>query len=124
MSKTHPMLKTLRDATRGLRYVSEAEATFEPFVWPGGAGAVDAAAVLAKAAQPAGTEVVQSTLVDFFRAVPMSDKGKYLTLAATLADQLADVRVFKVGEGRVLIYVLGTTPDGKWAGVKTEAVET
>ena len=122
MSKTHPMLKTLRDATRGLRYVSEAEATFEPFVWPGTGKAADEAAVSAKAG--AG-EVARSTLVDFFRAVPMSDKGKYLSLAAALADNLADVRVFKVGgEGRVKIYVLGTTSDGKWAGVKTEAVET
>ena len=123
MSKTHPMLKTLRDATRGLRYVSEAEATFEPFVWPGTGDAADAAAVLAKA----GGEgpAARSTLVDFFRAVPMSDKGKYLGLAAALADNLTDVRVFKIGgEGRVKIYVLGTTADGKWAGVKTEAVET
>jgi hypothetical protein len=123
MSKTHPMLKTLRDATRGLRYISEAEATFEPFVWPGTGAAADGAAVGAKAGV-AGAAVARSTLVDFFRAVPMSEKGKYLMLAAALADNLADVRVFKVGEGRVSIYVLGTTTDGKWAGVKTEAVET
>jgi hypothetical protein len=123
MSKTHPMLKTLRDATRGLRYVSEAEATFEPFVWPGTGAAADEAAVRAKAG--GAGEVARSTLVDFFRAVPMSEKGKYLTLAAALADNLADVRVFKIGDdGRVKIYVLGTTSDGKWAGVKTEAVET
>lgn len=121
MSKTHPMLKTLRDATRGLRYVTEAEATFEPFVWPGTGDAADEAAVAAKAGSGPAT---RSTLTDFFRAVPMSEKGKYLGLAAALADNLADVRVFKVGEGRVSIFVLGTTTDGKWAGVKTEAVET
>jgi hypothetical protein len=122
MPKSHPMLKALRDATRGLRYVSEADATFEPFVWPGTGGPADEAAVLAKSG--AGGAVARSSLVDFFRAVPQGEKGKYLTLAATLADSLRDVRVFKVGEGRVSIYVLGTTDDGKWAGVKTEAVET
>ena len=49
---------------------------------------------------------------------------KFRDLQQTLQDTLSDVKVFRVGETNLDIYVVGKTPEGEWAGLKTEAVET
>ncbi|MBX9627902.1 MAG: nuclease A inhibitor family protein [Gemmataceae bacterium] len=124
MAKTHPVVKALRDACKGLSYPSETDAPFEAFAWPGGAGRPSAADVLAHAWLPATTPAEVGTLADFLRAVPKAMKGDYLALAATIADHLNDVTVVKVGEVKRTAYVIGRTDDGHLAGVKTELVET
>ena len=124
MAKTHPVVKALRDACKGLLYPSETDAPFEAFAWPNGSGRPTAAAVLAAAGLPAKTPAEEGTLADFLRAVPKALKGDYLGLAAAIADHLNDVTVFKVGEVARTAFVVGTTADGHLAGVKTELVET
>jgi hypothetical protein len=49
---------------------------------------------------------------------------RYRNLLEVIRTRLSDVRVFKVGGPRVDVYVLGTTDEGDWAGLKTGAVET
>lgn len=125
MAKTHPVVKALRDACKGLTYPSETDAPFEAFAWPGGDGPPTAAAVLAAAGFPLKTPTEEGTLTDFLRAVPKAMKGDYLALAAAVADHLSGVKVFKFGEVKRTAFVVGTTADGKHlAGVKTELVET
>ena len=42
-----------------------------------------------------------------------------------LKGQLSAVKVYKVGgEAEKQVYVVGKTPDGRWAGLKTTVVET
>ena len=41
-----------------------------------------------------------------------------------LKQNLGDLKVFKVGEVNVDVYIVGKTGSGKWAGVRTAAVET
>ncbi|MBX9581732.1 MAG: nuclease A inhibitor family protein [Gemmataceae bacterium] len=124
MAKTHPVVKALRDAGKGLTYPSETEAPFEAFAWPGGDGPPTAADVLAHAGLPAKTPAEEGTLADFLRAVPKATRGDYLGLVATIADHLNDVTVIKAGEVRRTAFVVGRTADGHLAGVKTELVET
>lgn len=124
MAKTHPVVKALRDACKGLVYPSETDAPFEAFLWPGGGGRLSAADVLAPAGLPGDTPVEVGTLTDFFRAIPKRVRGDYLALAAAIADHLNDVTVVKVGQVKRTAYVVGQTDDGDLAGVKTEVVET
>jgi hypothetical protein len=72
-----------------------------------------------------GTGVEQTTLADFFGAVPEEDRDKFDALAKTLQEQLSGVKVFKVGdEAERQVYIVGKAPDGRWAGLKTRVVET
>jgi hypothetical protein len=34
------------------------------------------------------------------------------------------LKVYKVGDSKLKVYVVGQTTDGHWAGVQTEALET
>jgi hypothetical protein len=64
-------------------------------------------------------------LDDFLYAVPPEDKAKFDKLAAVLREQLAGIRVFKVGdEAEKAALVVGKTTGGTWAGLRTTVVET
>jgi hypothetical protein len=69
--------------------------------------------------------VEEETLDDFLHAVPPEDKPKFDKLATVLREQLAGIRVYKVGdEAEKAAFVVGKTGDGKWAGLRTTVVET
>ena len=62
---------------------------------------------------------------DFLHAVPSEDKPKFDRLNQVLQENLSGIKVYKVGdEAEKEVYVVGKTPDGKWAGFKTTVVET
>ena len=112
----------------GARYegvvTSETDAPLEPFTWEGGSKLTkDRVRELAGAEK--GTAVEQTTLADFFGAVPEEDRDKFDALAKVLQEQLSGVKVYKVGdEPERQVYVVGEAPDGRWAGLKTTVVET
>ena len=66
----------------------------------------------------------EMSLAEFFRAVPRLNAASIFDLLVAIVDHLSDVKVFKVGEVRMTVYVVGTTADGNRAGVKTVVVET
>jgi hypothetical protein len=109
VAKTHPVVKTLRDACKGLLDPGETDAPFEALAWPGGDRPPTAAAVLAHAGRPANTPAEMCTLTDFLRAVPKAMRGDYPALAATAADRLNDVTVVKAGEVKRTAFVVGRT---------------
>lgn len=49
---------------------------------------------------------------------------KYRRLFELLKNKLRELKVFRVGDIEVTIYIVGRTPQGDWAGLKTWAVET
>ena len=49
---------------------------------------------------------------------------KYRNLLTVLNERLTDLKVFKVGEAEIDIYIVGRTVEGDWAGVVATAVET
>ena len=70
--------------------------------------------------------VLRPTEIDrLFRAVPPEDRPKFQRLAEVLQSQLAGVTVYKLGEeAEKQVLIVGKTPDGRWAGLKTTVVET
>ena len=123
-TKNSAVLSALQDAVKGLLYVSETEAALEPFVWDE-AGDIRRDRLLARASAAKGTAVEESTLDNLFRTVPSEDRPKFDRLAKVFEKELAGVKVYKIGdEAEKLVYVVGRTSDGRWAGVKTAVVET
>src|SRR5262245_60866705 len=84
------IIDELRQASKGLVFVSETEAELEPFAWEGG-GKLTKARLLELAGAEVGTPVEQMTLDSFFRAVPSEDREQFDELARVLKEKLAGV---------------------------------
>ncbi|WP_114783933.1 nuclease A inhibitor family protein [Botryobacter ruber] len=86
------------------------------------------------AGKPAGKKVEVQELDYFFRNMVREDPdegpqqheqaARFRNLVATLKELLQDVKVYKIDEIGVDVYILGRTPDGDYAGYKTIVVET
>jgi hypothetical protein len=126
MAKTqpNPILRELKDATKGLLFPSETDAPIEVFAWPGGAGPPDEAALRANAKVDKSAPVERITLADLAKTIPEESRGDFLPLFGLLAHHLSGTTVFKVGEVNIDVYVVGRTTDGQFAGIKTRVVET
>jgi hypothetical protein len=122
--KKPPVLATLKEAVKGLLCVSETEAELKPFVWDA-AGELKQDRLVALAGAAKGTAVEETSLDAFFRAISTDDKPKFDKLAKVIQRELTGVKVYKMGdEAEKLVYVVGKTEDGRWAGVRTSVVET
>jgi hypothetical protein len=122
--KTESVVDALRKAAKGLQFPSESEAPLEPFVWDDG-GKLTKDRLREDAGAEEGAAVEESSLDDLLRTVPSEERAKFDKLAAAVKQQLTVVKVFKVGdEPEKAVYVVGRTPDGNWAGLKTSVVET
>jgi histidine triad (HIT) family protein len=124
MAKPDPVLDALTQASKGLLLPSETEAPLEPFAWPD-CGALTAKRVQELSGTPTATAVDETTLDDLLRTVPSEGRARFQTLARTLEAQLAGIKVYKFGDqAEKMVYIVGKTPDGRWAGLKTMVVET
>ena len=122
MTKPPAVPKAIKDAAKELSFPSETDAPVEAFAWP--AGPVTAAGVLAATGSPARMNVKELSAANFFRSLPADLRGDYFPLLLAIIDHLSGVKVFKLGEITIHVYVVGTTADGYRAGVKTTVVET
>jgi histidine triad (HIT) family protein len=123
-AKKDLVLDALRVASKGLMFPSESEAPLEPFAWAG-TDKLTKAQVAKLAGAETGTAVEQGTLADLLRTVPREDQPQFQALQKVLTEQLSGLQVYKVGdEAEREVYIVGKTPDGRWAGLKTTVVET
>jgi hypothetical protein len=124
LMKKQSAVDALQEAVKGLLYISETDAPMEPFLWKEPAEPRKERVVeLAGAAK--GTAVEETTLASFFATVSQEDKPKFDKLAKAFKEQLTGIKVYKIGdEAEKLLYVVGKTSDGQWAGIKTTVVET
>jgi hypothetical protein len=121
--KKHPAVEALKKASKGLLFPSESEAPLEPFLWEDGKLTKDR--LRQRAGVEEGATVEELKIDDLLRTVPGEDRQKFDKLAAAVKQQLSAVKVYKVGDDpEKAVYVVGKTPDGKWAGLKTRVVET
>jgi histidine triad (HIT) family protein len=119
-----PVLDALKKAAQGLRYTSETDAPLEAFAWET-TGPLSPERLLESEGADEETPVEEITLEDFVYSVPPEDKATFDVLAKTLKGLLKDIKVFKVGEeAEKDAFIVGTTSDGKWAGLRTVVVET
>jgi hypothetical protein len=113
--------EALRQAVAGLLYPSESDEPFEVFRWDGKGTAREQ--VAARAGK--GKAIVEQTVDEFFKALEGSDDAqRHRNLRETLEGNLKDLKVFRAGEVRVDVYIVGKTRSEALAGVHTVSVET
>ena len=94
---------------------------------------LDSTALFSKLAKP-NDSIETITLADFFAPVlsvedwyesaELALVNRYTDLFHAIESNLSEVKVCRVGEVEIAIYIVGKTPTGDVIGLKTYAVET
>lgn len=128
-------LSLLTAVSEGVNHTSEGDASFEAFLVPGAAAeAVDDAATVRALGEPEG-EPLHSVAFDTWFEWPTEvqnpdDASHVLEVEAYRAiqklyqDRFTHLRVIRVGEVEVRVYLVGETPCGDLAVLKTLSIET
>jgi hypothetical protein len=128
------VLQALRAVANGLLYTSETDAPLELVRWPRGESILTASDILALIGKDQDAPISEIGLEAFFRDLIQDQDWhdedakravqQYRNLLVVLKQTLKNLKVFKIGEVQIDIYIVGRAPDGEWAGIKTTAVET
>jgi hypothetical protein len=105
-------LEALEAAAAGLLYPSESDEPITAMTWK---------------AEPtfSGKSVEEQTLAEFFAELEQGDEGeKFKRLRRVIEKSLPGAKVYRVGEVRVDVYIVGKTAQGDWMGLQTLSVET
>jgi hypothetical protein len=123
----------LAAACEGLIYISETDAPIVPFRGKN-AGPVTVEAVLKQTGKPSGTPAEERDFHEFFERLTRdrdwfgdaerARAKKFLELQKLLEENLVDLKVYRFGQIRLDIYVVGVDLGGSLIGVSTSAVET
>jgi hypothetical protein len=126
------LLEELREATRGLIFMSESDYPLEVFVSGGAEPTRESLRVLAGADESAPVETRGAR--EFFRAAASEPDWKgedelavarrFQALLRLLETSLSDLKVYRVGAVDIKVYVAGRAPSGNFLGVSTRVVET
>ena len=126
------LVETLKEATRGLTFMSESDYPLEVFDWGQAEPTQEFLRGLDGSAADAAVET--RTAAEFFRAATSEPdwKGadelavakKFQALLRLLEENLSDLKVYHVGTINMPVYVVGRSPSGSWLGVSTRVVET
>lgn len=134
-AKETDVKQTLETAAEGLLMPSESDYPFEFIEWKHADVAdLTEKQVLEYTRKSDGTPVEKQTLKKFFKNVTeikdwYGDEEKataerFATLSETINGQLKNVRVYRVGETEIDVFIIGKTPEGNWAGLTTKVIET
>ncbi|MDX5420395.1 MAG: nuclease A inhibitor family protein [Hymenobacteraceae bacterium] len=125
----------LKEASNGLLMMSETDAPFEFYHEENFENEeLNEETVLKLAAMPADYPLEVVDLEYFFRNMTharpesgeegMQKTKRFEQLQKKLRELLQDVRVYRIGETQILVLILGRTPGGEIAGLRTMLVET
>ena len=115
-----------REAIKGLLYMSETDAPFKLVRWEKSIPQMTPTALLALSKNDPRARVEEQTLDEFFTDLVRDESEsaeQYKCLLTTLQKHLTNLRVYRIGQVEIGVYILGEA-EGDWQGVKTKAVET
>jgi hypothetical protein len=126
------LIEELRAATRGLTFMSESDYPFEVFRWDASEPTHEFLRGLT--GEAADAQVETKTAADFFRvaasdaewknAEQLAAARRFQALLSLLEQNLTDLKVFRVGDINLPVYIAGRGASGHWLGVSTRVVET
>ena len=134
MRRDEQILAELARAADGLWYMSESDYPLEPILLEATSEPViERLREMAGARADARVEI--RSLEEFFRegaAARISREGKdepprvasFQHIVRTLREHLTDIRVYRIGEINIAVYILGRSSSGTWLGLSTRIVET
>lgn len=111
------IVEELKKATTGLLVMSESDYPFEIIQWDGQTAITPDYLVSLSGAS--SSNIQEMSLDDFYNV-----SRRFPNLVRLLKDSLADLRVYKVGEINIPVYIVGRSPQGNWIGLSTRVVET
>lgn len=127
------ILQRLKDATKGLFYMSEGDYPFE-VVSSDGTTATLVNKLLELSGKEKNAKVDVVTLERFFQnmtRVPFNPTAgqkqtaqHFLTLQQVLVEELSDISVYLIGEVEMDAFVIGTSANGTYAGLRTKVIRT
>jgi hypothetical protein len=132
---TNIIIDQLKQATDGLLMTSESEYPFEVISWSGeGREPLTTQKMLQLANHPQDAPVEEVELEYFFRncafdkewhnEIQKEEVQKFQFLLQTLKDNLNEIKVYRVGNISIDVYIVGRTSDENLAGVLTKVIET
>jgi Nuclease A inhibitor-like protein len=125
---TQEIIDRLKQTTIDLLWVSESDYPFQIVVWSD-------KAIDSRLFPTCPNEDIQViSLDDFFAPAlrvedwyeeeELATVDRYKLLLQTIDSSLSEIRVFRLGEIEVDVYIVGKTPDGDVIGLQTTIVET
>ena len=132
MKTDEQIITELERAAAGLMLMSESDYPFEVVRWEQ-LTEVTVDDLRHLTGQPQAL-VVFENIEDFFRPSITERAGqseterqiveKYRGLLRTLSENLEDLRVYKVGERNIPVFIVGRAPSGCWLGLSSRVIET
>ncbi len=129
--KDHELITQLSQAVEGLLWLSESDYPFET-VYLENVDNIETK-LLELTNSNAKTKIEIRDIDCFFHRVTQEDNWdedeleeckRYQALVKLLKTQLQDIKVYRVGEWEIQVYILGKTESGNVAGLSTMVVET
>ncbi|GAX38893.1 nuclease A inhibitor family protein [Nodularia sp. NIES-3585] len=127
------IIDQLKKATDGLLMMSESEYPFEIIFWEEKEPLTNPK-ILQLTNHPQDSPIEEVELEYFLRncafdkewhdEIQKEDVKKFKVLLQTLKDNLNEIKVYRVGNISIDVYILGRTSDENLAGVSTKIIET
>jgi len=125
------IIETLTQASQGLLMPSESEYPFEVLSWED--AELTSEKILELTHYPPATSIEEVDLDYFFRnvatekdwhdSIQKENVAKFQNLVQVIKDNLAEIRVYRIGTIEISIYIVGKTNDGV-AALATKVIET
>ena len=132
--KTSKLIAALQVATEGLLWISEIDAPFEIVQWQNLSIPFVNEQLLKLTGHSGDTSVEVIEVDDFFSAATeeqdwFGDEEKaiakrYQEVVSALKQHLNQLKVYRMGDINIDIYIVGITESGEMIGLATQAVET
>ena len=127
------IVSELREASAGLLFMSESDYPFEVVLWEGRSEI--SPEFLRQLTYEASDAAVQTQAVEeFFRvaaseaewrgAKELVEAKRYQAIIKLLKENLSELKVYRVGQTNIPVYIVGKSLSGNWLGLATRVVET
>lgn len=133
MKTDEELFGVLQEATEGLLFMSEYDYPFE-VIRRNGSEQLSPEYFRKVAGADSSAKVEETTVEEFFRVpageqewkdeAQLAEARRYQRLQNELEENLTGIKVYRVGEIHIGVYVVGMSAEGNWLGVSTRVVET
>ena len=128
------VVETLRKASEGLQFMSESEYPFAVFLWSGQTKVPLITEIVQQTGHNQGTPTEIVELNEFFQpatqepdwysSAEKATAQKYQNLVKTIESNLSDIKVYRIGEAEIDVYIVGKANSNDLAGLSTKVIET
>jgi hypothetical protein len=127
------IVSELREASAGLLFMSESDYPFEVVLWEG-RSEISPEFLRQQTGEAFDATVQTQTVEEFFRVAASEaewrsaqervEAKRYQALIRLMKENLSGLKVYRVGQTNIPVYIIGKSLSGNWLGLATRVVET